>query len=54
MSFKTITEELNMDKETVRQNITKNLNMRKVCAKMVPKNLNKGQKCKRKKICSEI
>jgi len=28
-----------MDKETVRQILTTNLNMRKVCAKMVPKNL---------------
>jgi orotate phosphoribosyltransferase-like protein len=34
-----IAEELKMDRETVRQILTTNLNMKKVCAKMVPKNL---------------
>jgi hypothetical protein len=32
-----IAGELNMDKETVRHSLTTNLNMKKVCAKMVPK-----------------
>jgi len=32
------TEELNMNTETVRQISTTNLNMKKVCAKMVPRN----------------
>jgi orotate phosphoribosyltransferase-like protein len=39
LDIRVIAEELNMDKETVRQILTKNLNTKKVCAKMVPKNL---------------
>jgi hypothetical protein len=34
-----ITEEMNVEKDMVRQILTTNLNMKKVCAKMVPKNL---------------
>jgi hypothetical protein len=32
-------EELNMDKEMVRQTLTTNVNMERVCAKMVPKHM---------------
>jgi hypothetical protein len=31
-------EQLNMDREAVRKIVTADLDMRKVCAKMVPKN----------------
>jgi len=30
---------VNIDRETVRKNLTEDLDMRKVCAKMVPKEL---------------
>jgi hypothetical protein len=44
---------VNMDKET-RQILHDQLNMKKVCAKMVPKNLTQEQKDNRKNICSDI
>jgi ABC-type xylose transport system substrate-binding protein len=49
-----IAEIVSMDKEMVRQILHDKLNMRKVCAKMVPKNLTQGQKDNRKNICSNI
>jgi hypothetical protein len=44
-----IAEMVNMDKEMVRQILHEQLNMRKVCAKMVPKNLTQEQKDKLEK-----
>lgn len=38
LSVKMIAEELNINRETVRLIITEDLGMRKICAKMVPKN----------------
>jgi predicted nucleotidyltransferase len=49
-----IAEMVNMVKETVRQILHDQLNMRKVSAKMVPKNLNQEQKDNCKNICSDI
>jgi DNA-directed RNA polymerase sigma subunit (sigma70/sigma32) len=43
LSIRMIAEEFNVDKETVRQILTENLKMKKVCAKMVPKNLSEDQ-----------
>ena len=37
-------EQLNIDRETVMKILTEDLDMRKVCAKMVPKELTEGQK----------
>jgi len=39
-----IAEQVNIDKETVRKILTEDLDMRKVCAKMVPTELTKEQK----------
>ena len=39
-----ITEELSLNKDTVWSIITENLEMRKVCAKMIPKLLSEDQK----------
>jgi hypothetical protein len=39
-----ITDELN--EYTVREIVTQDLNMRNVCAKLVPKHLNDGQKAR--------
>jgi histone-lysine N-methyltransferase SETMAR len=44
LSIRIVAEELNVDKETVRQILTENLKMKKLCAKMVPKNLSEDQK----------
>ncbi|XP_064479996.1 protein GVQW3-like [Ornithodoros turicata] len=40
LSIQMIAEMVNLDKETVRQILHEQLNMRKVCAKLVPRNLN--------------
>jgi hypothetical protein len=45
---------VNMDKEMVRQFFHDQLNMMKVCAIMVPKNLIQEEKDIRKNICSDI
>jgi len=39
-----IAEQVNIDRETVRKILTEDLDMRKVCVKMVPKELTKEQK----------
>jgi ABC-type xylose transport system substrate-binding protein len=49
-----IADMVNMDKEMARQILHDRLNMRKVCAKMVPKKLTQEPKDKRKNICSDI
>jgi histone-lysine N-methyltransferase SETMAR len=49
-----IAEELNVDKETVRQILTENLKMKKVCAKMVPKNLSEDQKLNTEEMCQNV
>jgi histone-lysine N-methyltransferase SETMAR len=49
-----IAEELNVNKETVRQILTENLKMKKVCAKMVPKNLSEDQKLNREEMCQNV
>jgi orotate phosphoribosyltransferase-like protein len=54
LSIRMIAEELNVDKETVRQILTQNLKMKKVYAKMVPKNLSKDQKLNREKMCQNV
>jgi predicted unusual protein kinase regulating ubiquinone biosynthesis (AarF/ABC1/UbiB family) len=47
-----IADELN--ECTVHQIVTQDLNMRKVCAKMVPKNLNDYQKARRNEVSAEM
>jgi len=42
-----ISEQVNIDRETVRKILTEDLDMRKVCAKMVPKELTEEQKQRR-------
>jgi Zn-dependent M32 family carboxypeptidase len=49
-----IAEELNVDNETVRQILTENLMKKKVCAKMVPKNLSEDQKLNREDRCQKF
>jgi len=45
---------VNIDRETVRKILTDDLDMRKVCAKMVPKELTEEQKKRRGIICQYL
>ena len=47
LTVRSIAEQVNIDRETVRKIFTENLDMRKVCAKMVPKELTEEQKQRR-------
>jgi len=47
LTVRTIAEQVNMDRETVRKILTEDLDMRNVCAKLVPKELAKEQKQRR-------
>jgi len=47
LTVRSIAEQVNIDRETVRKILTEDLNMRKVCAKMVPKEHTKEQKAKK-------
>jgi predicted transcriptional regulator len=41
LTVRSLAEQANIDRETVRKILTEDLDMRKVCAKMVPKELTK-------------
>ena len=45
---------MNIDRETVRKILTEDLDIRKVCTKMVPKKLTKEQKQRRVTICKDL
>jgi hypothetical protein len=47
-------DDLNSHECTVHQTVTQNLNMRKVCAEMVSKNLNDDQRARRKEVSAEM
>jgi len=47
LTFRSIAEQVNIDRETVRKLLTENLDMRKVWAKMVLKELTEEQKQRR-------
>ena len=47
LTVRSIAEQVNIDRETVRKILTEILDMRKVCAKMVPKELTEEQKQRR-------
>jgi len=44
LTVRNIAEQVNIDRETVRKILIEDLDMRKVCAKMVPKELTEEQK----------
>jgi len=54
LTVRMIAEELSINKDTVWSIITENLEMRKVCAKMVPKLLSEEQKQQRATVCQDI
>jgi len=47
LTVRSIAEQVNIDSDTVRKILTEDLEMRKVCAKMVPKELTEEQKQRR-------
>ncbi|GFT54362.1 protein GVQW3 [Trichonephila clavipes] len=54
LSIRAIAETVNIDKECVRQILYDNLNMQKVCTKMVPKILTFEQQATRKNVFTDI
>jgi len=47
LTVRSIADQVNIDRETVRKILTEDLDMRKVCAKMVPKELTEEQNQRR-------
>jgi len=47
LTVRSIAEQVNIDRETVRNILTEDLDMRNVCAEMVPKDLTEEQKQRR-------
>ena len=54
LTVRMIANELGMNSERVWRIITKDLEMRKICAKMVPRLLNEEQKERRVQVCQDI
>ena len=54
LTVRMIAEELSINKDTIWSIITENLEMCKVCAKMVPKLLSEDQKQQRVTVCQDI
>jgi len=54
LTVRSITEQVNIDRETVRKILTEDLDMRKVRAKMIPKELTEEQKQRRVTICQDL
>jgi len=54
LTVRSIAEQVNIDRRTVRKILTEDLDMRKVCAKMVPKELTEEQKQRRVTICQDL
>ena len=54
LTVRSITEQVNIARETVRKILTEDLDMRTVCAKMVPKELTEEQKQRRVTICQDL
>ena len=54
VTLRMISSELNLNRFTVHQILTQNLDMRKLYAKMVPKNLTTEQKANRRGVCLDF
>jgi len=54
LTVRSIAEQVNIDRETVRKILTEDLDMRKVFAKMIPKKLTEEQKQRRVTICQDL
>jgi len=49
-----IADEVNVNREAVHRILTEELGMRKICAKMVPRNLTEQQRDARLSVCAEL
>jgi len=54
LTVKSIAEQVNINRETVRKILTEDLDMRKACTKVVPKELTEEQKQRRVTICQDL
>ena len=54
LTLRMISCELNLTRFTVHQILTQDLDMRKMCAKMVPKKLTTEQKANRRDVCLDL
>jgi len=54
LTLRSIADQVNIDRERVRKIFTEGLDMRKVCAKMVPKELTEEPKQTRVTICQDL
>ena len=54
LTVRSVAEQVNSDRETVRKILTEDLDMRNVCAKMVPKELTEKQKQRRVTFCQDL
>ena len=54
LTVRSIAEQVDIDRETVRKILTEDLDMRKVCAEIVPKELTEEQKQRRVTICHDL
>ena len=54
LSVRMIAEETGLNKNAVHRILTEHLHMRKICAKLVPKNLSVEQKANRLEICQDL
>ena len=54
LSVRMTAEETGSDKKAVHRILTDHLHMRKICAKLVPKNLSIEQKANRLEICKDL
>ena len=54
LSVRKIAEEMRLNKNAVHRILTEHLHMRKICAKLVPKNLSVEQKANRLGICQDL
>ena len=54
LTVRSIAEQVNIDRETVRNILTEDLDMRKVCAKMGLNELTEEQKQRRVTICQDL
>ena len=54
LTVRMIADEVGMNSEMVWRIITQDLGMRKICAKMVPRLLDEGQKERRVQVCQDI
>jgi len=54
LTLRSMAKQVNIDRETVRKILTEDLDMRKVCAEMIPKGAHRRPKQRRATICHDL